>query len=47
MGKVVLVVLLLGVIAVQTIVIHVLKQKYQRFKKEVDIERRINYSHFD
>ena len=52
MGKVVLIVILLAVIAVQAIVISRLKSKYRRFKKEVDIERkkvdierRVNYSH--
>ena len=46
-GKFFLIVILLIVIAVQAFVINKLKRKYRRFKKEVDIERRINYSHFD
>ena len=47
MDQVILVVILLAVIVVQAIVINRLKRKYRRFKKEVDIERRINYSHID
>ena len=35
------------VIIVQGIVIYCLKRKFRRFKKEVDIERRVVYSHYD
>jgi len=47
MGKVILILVMLVIIVVQAIVIGKLKRKYRRFQKEVDIERRINYSHFD
>lgn len=35
------------VIIVQGIVIYRLKRKFRRFKEEVDIERRVVYSHYD
>lgn len=35
------------VVIIQSIIIVRLKWKYREFEKEVDIERRINYSHFD
>lgn len=47
MGQFILCIILLVVIAVQAIVIKKLKRKYRDFQKEVDIERRVNYSHFD
>ncbi len=47
MEKVILILVMLVIIVVQAIVIDKLKRKYRRFQKEVDIERRINYSHFD
>ena len=47
MGQFILVLVLLAVIFVQAIVINRLKRKYRDFQKEVDIERRINYSHSD
>ncbi|MBQ8465940.1 MAG: hypothetical protein IJ545_08035 [Alphaproteobacteria bacterium] len=47
MGKVILILVMLVIIIVQAVVIVRLKAKYRRFQKEVDIERRINYSHFD
>jgi len=47
MGKIVLIAVLLVIAIVQAIVINRLKRKYRRFQKEVDMERRVVYSHFD
>ena len=47
MEKGILILVMLVIIVVQAIVIDNLKRKYRRFQEEVDIERRINYSHLD
>ena len=51
MGKVALLSVVIAalsiVVIIQSIIILRLKRKYRRFQKEVDMERRINYSHFD
>ena len=46
-GKGILIFVMLVIIVVQAGIIVRLKKRYRRFQKEVDMERRINYSHFD